>query len=741
MQHLSISGLLILVASFFSAIFVFIRGPKSSIGFTWSLFSLSVGLWGLGLFKGYITDIESEALFWARFLNLSAIFIPVFFLHFVVSFTNRLTEKKQAFLRCYLFSVIYFLAVVIFPETFVSGVKPALSFKYYSAPGFLYYLFPIFFAYFVIWGIVLLFKEFVQSSGLRKNQIKYLFAGILVGFAGGSTTFFPVFNINIYPFGTYLVPFYVLTVAYAIVRYRLLDINLAITRAGIFAFVYAFVLGTPFLIVRMLKPQLSGVSGEGWWLAILGLGMLLASAGPFIYLKLKTKAEAALLREERERHQALARVSQNILRFNRLDALLRAITHNLIRILQVELSAIYLFDEEKKSYCLKSAWQPPIKTPQLPAEFSPDSVLIKRLTRQNNTPLNLEEVKFRTQPGNILGVFELKQAFVSLKAQLIIPALRSGELIGFLVLGNKRSERGYSQEDIDVLMILTNHATLAIENAVFTATEKERQAVLFHSASLASLGTMASMMGHQVNNRFQAINNLTGFKEIVEMTLEGKNGLSSEEYRKLIQQLSSILSRISEEATRGGEVVASLRRLTKLSTEEFKPVHIKEVVGIALGVLQYKIPLDQIKLNMETPDTLPLILADPAQLGEVALNFIDNGYDAANERKSSQPNHEIALSIKAYITKDPGYLTVEFSDNGMGIKPENLNKLFVLFFTTKASSGKGTGLGLYVIKRVIEAHHGKISVKSKYGEGTTFTIELPRAQDEQIKAYEERMKK
>ncbi|PIQ89262.1 MAG: hypothetical protein COV72_04005, partial [Candidatus Omnitrophica bacterium CG11_big_fil_rev_8_21_14_0_20_42_13] len=474
-----------------------------------------------------------------------------------------------------------------------------------------------------------------------------------------------------------------------------------------------------------------GVLSDKWWIAILVVGMALAGAGPFIFMRLKNKAEASLLREEHARHEALRRVSQNILRLNRLNTLLRAITHSLVRILEIKLAAVYLMDENKKSFILKSAWQPPAKNPELPDILTFDSTLIKTLDTYKNKVLNLDEIKFRSYGAGALKMFELKQAFESLKAQLIVPAFRNERLIGFLALGDKRSERGYSQADIEVLTVLANQTTLAIENAIFNEEERERQAILFHSASLASLGTMASMMGHQVNNRFQAVNNLAGFSETLELLLESKNDFNIGERRELIQKSMRALRGISDEAIRGGEIVASIRRLGKLSSEAFKPITIRDVLDVALGILQYKIKFAEFDFNLDIPEALPQILGDSTQLGEVFFNLIDNAYDAIKERKESNntPGYKAQISIKAYLKPDSKHIHIDVSDTGMGIKDEFKPRLFVPFYTTKASSGKGTGLGLHVIKRIIEFHNGKISVDSTYGKGTTFKIDLPIAEE------------
>ena len=116
------------------------------------------------------------------------------------------------------------------------------------------------------------------------------------------------------------------------------------------------------------------------------------------------------------------------------------------------------------------------------------------------------------------------------------------------------------------------------------------------------------------------------------------------------------------------------------------------------------------------------------QLNEAFFNFIDNAYDAIVERRTTlkEPGYRGKITISAKPLD--GYVQIIIQDNGMGIKDDNNKKVFTPFFTTKISSRKGTGLGLYVIRRIIiESHHGKIAFYSEHKVGTRFTLELPLA--------------
>jgi len=118
------------------------------------------------------------------------------------------------------------------------------------------------------------------------------------------------------------------------------------------------------------------------------------------------------------------------------------------------------------------------------------------------------------------------------------------------------------------------------------------------------------------------------------------------------------------------------------------------------------------------------------QLEEVFFNLIDNAYDAITERHTTfkEKNYRGRITFSTRNRPD-NVLEITVEDNGIGVKESHVNKLFTPFFTTKTSSRRGTGLGLYVIKKIItDNHKGRISFESEYQIGTRFIIELPKAE-------------
>ena len=130
---------------------------------------------------------------------------------------------------------------------------------------------------------------------------------------------------------------------------------------------------------------------------------------------------------------------------------------------------------------------------------------------------------------------------------------------------------------------------------------------------------------------------------------------------------------------------------------------------------------------LNTQDNIPKINGNITQLQEVFFNLIDNAYDAIQERMQNfmEVDYRGTIQVSA-LELDDGYLRIDFEDNGIGVRKENREKLFTPFFTTKVSSRKGTGLGLYVINKIITQNHdGRIRVESEYLKGTKFILELP----------------
>lgn len=155
----------------------------------------------------------------------------------------------------------------------------------------------------------------------------------------------------------------------------------------------------------------------------------------------------------------------------------------------------------------------------------------------------------------------------------------------------------------------------------------------------------------------------------------------------------------------------------------------KDIIDQSVDLMRVKHNVDKLPIVLEIPEE-DSIYGVKSQIQEVVYNCMDNAYEAIMEMKQvyrlENINNDFKPEIKISLKFIEGLVNIEITDNGIGIKKENEAKIFSAFFTTKPSSKSGSGIGAYVTKRMIEENHkGKITFKSKYRYGTTFSITLP----------------
>jgi two-component system NtrC family sensor kinase len=233
------------------------------------------------------------------------------------------------------------------------------------------------------------------------------------------------------------------------------------------------------------------------------------------------------------------------------------------------------------------------------------------------------------------------------------------------------------------------------------ATQEE----LIQAEKLTSLGQMAASIAHEVNNPLAGV--------LVYTQLLAKR-INSDKFSK--DNALEYLSKMETELTRSSRLIRNLLDFARQSPPSLREVNVNEVLERSFELAAHSAELQKIKVSKEFDSSLPNIMADFDQLQQVCTNLIMNAIQAMPEGGS--------LTLRTSADSD-GQLKIEVQDTGQGIPKENMRKLFTPFFTTK-EKGKGAGLGLAVAYGIVQRHKGRIEVQSKEGEGTTFTIYLPR---------------
>ncbi|MFH1196885.1 MAG: [Fe-Fe] hydrogenase large subunit C-terminal domain-containing protein [bacterium] len=234
---------------------------------------------------------------------------------------------------------------------------------------------------------------------------------------------------------------------------------------------------------------------------------------------------------------------------------------------------------------------------------------------------------------------------------------------------------------------------------------KETQEQLHNAEKLASIGQLAAGVAHEINNPLGTI-----------MMYASMLKKEFEKFSKSSQNADD-LKIIIEEANRCKNIVADLLNFARQGKLKVANVNVSSVIELILKNISINPKYNDVELEILNNTSDTEIEADADQMKQVFLNLINNACEALEDRQIKK------VTVK--INTEGNKLLVTVTDSGCGISDENIKKLFTPFFTTK-KMGKGTGLGLPISYGIVKMHRGNISVKSKEGEGTSFTVSLPK---------------
>jgi two-component system NtrC family sensor kinase len=249
--------------------------------------------------------------------------------------------------------------------------------------------------------------------------------------------------------------------------------------------------------------------------------------------------------------------------------------------------------------------------------------------------------------------------------------------------------------------IIKDGEIIGITGVLTNITEqKKMEEQLIQVEKLSSLGGILSGVAHELNNP------LTAIIGNAQMLMR----------RNIQSDIKDKLEVIEKESIRSSKIVGGLLAFARKHKSEKMMIQINDVIEEAYKLREYELRVDNVTMKLDLGKDITQTYADPYQLQQVFINFINNAYDAIKEKGGG------FLNIRT--SKKKREIIIEFEDNGIGIEKDHLRKVFDPFFTTK-ETGKGTGLGLSVVYGIISEHEGSIDVDSELGKGTKFTVRLP----------------
>jgi signal transduction histidine kinase len=240
--------------------------------------------------------------------------------------------------------------------------------------------------------------------------------------------------------------------------------------------------------------------------------------------------------------------------------------------------------------------------------------------------------------------------------------------------------------------------------------DKEVERQLLHSQKMESIGTLAGGIAHDFNN---LLTTMLGYSELLRRDIP-----ESDPAHEKVEQ-------IERSARRAAELTSNLLAFSRRTPTQMQVVDVGLLIQKTMGIIRFSVP-SSIDIRLDLEETLPCVEADETQLEQVLLNLVINARDALPDEKG-------VITIQTWLGKDsqknsgspPGdYVVIEVDDNGVGISPQELGRIFEPFYTTK-EVGRGTGLGLSMVYGIVKQHNGFIEVASAPSLGSTFSVYIP----------------
>jgi two-component system NtrC family sensor kinase len=238
-----------------------------------------------------------------------------------------------------------------------------------------------------------------------------------------------------------------------------------------------------------------------------------------------------------------------------------------------------------------------------------------------------------------------------------------------------------------------------------------------HTEKMASVGKMAAVLAHEINNPLSGIITyaklLRKWMDCPEMQKEAGRDAAGRSRR---QEICDSLDLIASESRRCGDLVRNLLTFSRATPMNLQATDLNQVIDRSLRLMQHQLDLAGIQVQLQLDAALPPALCDASQIEQVILALVVNAMDAMPQGGN--------LWITTRSSREHNCIRIVVRDDGTGIAPEILPHLFEPFLTTK-ETGRGVGLGLAVSHSILERHNGSIAVESEMGRGATFTITLP----------------
>jgi signal transduction histidine kinase len=692
------------ILSILLGVVVLVNGTdRQNMRLPFALFAGSVGIWAIFISFFRLSNDPVLARLFVDVYYIAALFIAYSFLIFSLYYSRIKISRPIviiALLPWLALSVMIAVPYLFIGDILTNGpnevrlIQPA------------YAVYAAFFVSYVLISLGALWRRAWQA-GRRHLPFRVLAVSLTACLMGGA-----YFNLVLPWVGNYstiaLGPLFsflmVASVFYVIARHGLFDIRQAVIRSVTYILALMTLAAVYLLVAYVIFSQLLGqTTTVGQTLMNVGLALVLA----FLFQPIKRffdrLTNQLFYKDTYSADDFYAKLNKQLTSTTDLRTLMKRTATLIAQTLKAERAFFFIYSSDNRAITAGTPTYEkfPIKDAR---EFEAVGKMMTAFSPKQ-TP-------------------HMKRLLQSHRLAIVMPLKHDGHIIGYLCLGEHLIAK-YTHRDLKVLRTIADELVIAVQNALSVEQIKELNASLEQRIDAATKELRASnaqlqrldeakdefisMASHQLRTP------LTGIKGYVSMLLEGDVGTITDEQRRMLEEAFNSSERMVR-------LISDFLNVSRLQTGKFviekRPTDLAGLVSREIKSLEQNAKARAITLSYRAPKNIPELQLDESKFQQVVMNFTDNALYYSKE--------DSTVKVALKLVGDSVEFTVK--DTGIGVPPAEQDQLFNKFFrATNARKQRpdGTGVGLFLAKKVIDAHEGQIIFESKEGKGSTFGFRLP----------------
>lgn len=684
----------ILISLFLSLVALF-KAKKNKANQYLIFFLFNLTIYACHFIVMPFADTKEKMILLISSMHIFVLFITLFFYHFTLHFLNSYDKHKKILITGYSLAILFI--PFLFTKFFIKDIVYYDYLEFYRVPGILFHIFLAFFFLYYIISLSLLVIHHKKESGIKKEQIKYIIFGSLIGVLVGSSIYLKWYGINVPPYNGLGIYIMAITTLYAIVAHRLMDIKLVLKKSSVYIASFVTVLLVVSPIEMFLNTENEKLYTLFYIISIL-IALLIFPIVKKFYFKLANKY---FFTSSFDVSKVISNLNTQVESTLDIQTICEYISRTLINDLKVKAVAFLSYNKAKDLYQL--TYNKNFKLGKI-KEFKNDKFLSLAYSKKDKIII-VDELK-------IHDTNQFKETYAMLikfNISILIPLKIHGKTIGLITLSEKESGDIFNSDDLALLELISSLAATNMKNAELYSDIKEKNTYLQELVDIK--GDFLRIINHQLNTPLSIMRmGLSAYREKTIDAEESLNYISSG-----LERMSNTLNYFWDAYNLEGKRKDSYPKNVSIKPLIVKIIEQKKKSKIIRNKnIEFKF--------VESKNKLKDVFCDPDQITHALNMIIDNSLHYTKDGI-------ITISFKEISINNKDYLKIFVRDTGIGIAEEYRKEIFNKFFRGKNAVlmyPDGSGLGLYIASKIIKNNNGILKLEKNIDDvGSLFSVSLP----------------